>query len=56
LFEEPKSAVEDDSLPIGVPVETVSVERFSEIKKKENARIYWDMGAVLHNNKLYLLK
>jgi len=56
LFEEPKSAVEDDSLPIGVPVETVGAEKFAEMKKKENARIYWDMGAVLFNNKLYLLK
>ena len=56
LFEEPTSVASDDSLPIGVPVEVVSTEEFAELKKKDNARIYWDMGAVLHNNKLYLLK
>ena len=56
LFEEPTSVAEDDSLPIGVPVETVDATKFAEMKKKEDARIYWDMGAVLHNNKLYLLK
>lgn len=56
LFEAPNSVAEDESLPIGVPVEVVDAERFAELKLLENARIYWDMGAVLHDNKLYLLK
>ena len=56
LFEAPGSVTADDSLPIGVPVETVGAEEFAKLKQMENARIYWDMGAVLHENKLYLLK
>jgi len=45
-----------DDLPIGVPIEKVSNEEFAKIKTRDNAKIYWGMGAVLHNNVLYLME
>jgi len=49
-------ASDDDALPIGVPIQKVSTAEFAQIKTRDNAKIYWSMGAVLHDNVLYLME
>jgi adhesin transport system outer membrane protein len=46
----------DQELPIGVPIKNVDEAEFKVIKTRPDSKVYWGMGAVLHDNTLYLLK